>query len=266
MRVSVSDAVEDGVFLKEQIEAADILANGQREKQKAGSDRDSAPGQGIGAAETAAERASAACGNEEEHGENADQHRQRQQPSGDQLPCRQREEIKAERATKNGIGQGRGVGRVPVKCQRRPLRLHRKAGCDGDQQRGDESNDMQELRHWKLNRPAGEENRVRIGQIGGVAVPKQEKRAEENQKGERREDGERSPFEAKGLPEDCCEAERAEPEQVNPIGDGGAAADEDQNDDGEEEINRKARTLRFACAGQSMVSGIFHPTQAKSAR
>ena len=72
VRVGVGHAVEDRVLLEEQIEAADVLANGQREKQKAGGDGDAAPGQGSGAAKAPAERAPAAGGDEEEHGENAD--------------------------------------------------------------------------------------------------------------------------------------------------------------------------------------------------
>ncbi len=54
-------------------------------------------------------------------------------------------------------------------------------------------------------------------------------------------------------------AERAEPEQVNPVGDGGAAADEDQNDNGKKEINCKARTLRFAVRRPIDCFGHFPP-------
>ena len=51
MRVGVGDAVEDGVVLEEQIEAADVLADGEREQQKSGGDGDAAPGQWSGTAE-----------------------------------------------------------------------------------------------------------------------------------------------------------------------------------------------------------------------
>src|ERR1700722_10553712 len=119
------------------------------------------------------------------------------------------------------------MGRVPVKGQCRPLRLHGEAGCNRDQQRGNYGDDVQELRYRKVNRLTGEEDRMRIGQVGGVAVAQYEKRAEEDHERERREYRERSPLEAEALPKDGCEAERTEPEQVNPVGDGGAAADKD---------------------------------------
>src|ERR1700722_10892722 len=98
-----------------------------------------------------------------------------------------------------------------------------------------------------------------IGQVGGVAVAQHEKCAEQNEERERREYREGSPFEAKALPKDGCKAERAEPEQVNPVGDGGAAADEDQNDYGKEEINRQRRTLRFAVRRTVNCFGHFPP-------
>ena len=156
----------------------------------------------------------------------------------------------------------RGARRVPVEGQRWPLRLHGEAGDERNHQRGDDGDGAQKFLDRQLDRPAAKEDGVRVRQVGGMAVAQREKCGEQNDEGQRREDREGSPFEAKALPEDACIAERAEPEQVNPVGDGGSAADEDENDDGEEEINHQARARRFPRIGQSMVSGIFHPTQA----
>ena len=96
----------------------------------------------------------------------------------------------------------------------------------------------------KLNGLAGEKDRVRVGQIGGVAMAKREECAEEDEEGKRREGCEGSPLQAPGLPEDAGVAERAEPEKANPVGDGGAAADEDEDDSGKKEVNGKARPAR----------------------
>src|ERR1700722_2669455 len=92
-----------------------------------------------------------------------------------------------------------------------------------------------------------------------MAVPQHEKRAEQDEERERREYRERSPFEAKALPKDSGIPERAEPEQVNPVGDGGAAADKNQNHNGKEEINGEARTLRFAVRRPIDCFGHFPP-------
>jgi hypothetical protein len=72
---------------------------------------------------------------------------------------------------------------------------------------------------------------MRIRQIAGVAVAEGEEGAEEDEEGEHRKGREGSPLEAKGLPEDGSVAERAEPEEVNPIGNGGAAANKDEDDE-----------------------------------
>ena len=123
--------------------------------------------------------------------------------------------------------------------------LHGEAGGDGDDQRGDDGDDAQKLRYGQLDGPAAEKDRMRVGQIGGVAVAEREERAEENEESERRKGREGSPLEAPGLPEDARVAERAEPQKINPVGDRGAAADEDEDDDGEEEVNGKARAARL---------------------
>ncbi len=82
---------------------------------------------------------------------------------------------------------------------------------------------MDLLCHRKLNWLAGKENRMCIGQVGGVAMAQNEKRAEQNQERERSKHRKRSPFKAEALPKDGSEAEGAEPEQVNLARDQGAA-------------------------------------------
>ena len=53
------------------------------------------------------------------------------------------------------------------------------------------------------------------------------------------------PLEAKGLPEDGSVAERAEPEEVDPIGNGSAAANEDKDDDSDWKIDGKSQAPWF---------------------
>ena len=51
---------------------------------------------------------------------------------------------------------------------------------------------------------AAEEDRMRVGQVGGVAVAQREKRAQQNHERQRREDRKDSPLEAEALPEDLA--------------------------------------------------------------
>ena len=48
-------------------------------------------------------------------------------------------------------------------------------------------------------------------------------------------DGEDAPFEAARLPEHRCVAEGAKPEQIDPVGECGAAEEDDDGNDGENE-------------------------------
>ena len=119
----------------------------------------------------------------------------------------------------------------------------------------------------KLNGPAGEKDRVGVGQIGGVAMAKREECAEEDEERERREGREGSPLQAPGLPEDTGVAERAEPEKVNPVGDSGAAADEDEDDCGKKKVDEKTQDgAAWTRIGQLMVSGIFSTPLRRNAR
>ena len=60
VRIGVGHAVEDRVLPEQQIEAAHVFANGQCKQHKPAGDRNAAPGQGSGSAESSAQRASPA--------------------------------------------------------------------------------------------------------------------------------------------------------------------------------------------------------------
>jgi hypothetical protein len=72
-----------------------------------------------------------------------------------------------------------------------------------------------------------------------------EEGAEEDEEGKHGKDYERPPLEAKGLPEDGSIAERVEPEEVNPIGNGGAAANNDKDDKSNRKVDSKAKAPRL---------------------
>ena len=125
------------------------------------------------------------------------------------------------------------------------MRLDGEAGDDGNDQRGDEGDGTQDLCYRQLDGPAGEEDGVRLRQIVPMAAAESEESAEEDEKGDHRRDCESSPLKPKGLPEDGREAERAEPLQIDPIRDGGAAADENQDDKGDQDVDKKAQAPRL---------------------
>jgi hypothetical protein len=65
---------------------------------------------------------------------------------------------------------------------------------------------------------------MRLRQIAGVTVAEGEESAEENEEGEDGKGREGPPLKAKGLPKDGNITERVEPEEVNPVRNGGTAA------------------------------------------
>src|SRR5580698_30124 len=97
MRVRVRDAVKDSVLLEEQLETADVLTQCKREQQESSGDGDTAPGQLCRQTVAAIECARSAGCEQKQRGGNRDQHGQREQPSGDELPRRKAEEIKVQR-------------------------------------------------------------------------------------------------------------------------------------------------------------------------
>jgi len=105
MSVGVGNPVEDGVVLKEQFEAAEVLAQSQDQEQAGGSEGEGAPGKRSDVTETSAECARAAGDKKKEHGEDKREHGHRQEPAGDQLPRGQGKEIEVKRPVEDRVGK-----------------------------------------------------------------------------------------------------------------------------------------------------------------
>ncbi len=99
---------------------------------------------------------------------------------------------------------------------------------------------MQDGRDGQVDGVAADVDGVIAGEIAGVGALEQRKCAIEHQEcgcGKTEED---APGNALRLPEDLTVAERAEPEQVNPVGEGGAARKENEGGDGEQNEDNAA--------------------------
>ena len=82
----------------------------------------------------------------------------------------------------------------------------------------------------------------------------------QNQECERKKAREDAPLQAPRLPENLAITERPEPQQVNPVGEHGAAAENDHGNDCDDKNNpRRLRRGGEVSLGQSIVSGISTP-------
>jgi hypothetical protein len=89
-------------------------------------------------------------------------------------------------------------------------------------------------REREIYRLAADVQGVIGGQIALVGALESGKCPQQNEKCERKKAREDAPFEPARLPEDLAVAERLKPQQVNPVGERGAAAEHDDGDDGDE--------------------------------
>ena len=91
----------------------------------------------------------AASNENEEKGDDTGNHGQRQQPTRDELPCGQSEQIEADLLTEDRIhsATGRACG-VPIKRESRPFSHHAGPSHDGDEEGDHESEEVQDARNW----------------------------------------------------------------------------------------------------------------------
>jgi hypothetical protein len=85
---------------------------------------------------------------------------------------------------------------------------------------------------------------VVLGQIVDVGAPEYRKDSEEDGEGDDGEGSKDAPLKSGRPPEDGGVAERAVPEQIDPIREGGAAAEEDHGEDGKDDENAAAAWAR----------------------
>ena len=191
MGVSVGDAAKDGVILQKQFEAPDIDAQGHHQEKEGDGDGNTAPGQGGGAFEAAFDQVRPAGHEQEEYGDDAEENGQHQEPAREGLPHRQGEEVEAERAPEDGVGDGGGTGRVEEEREGGPCAEHRVAADEGAD---DGNNPGSAAEYWidgEIERAALEINLVGAGEIACVGSAEcGERPPEEDSKSEQREDGE----------------------------------------------------------------------------
>ena len=218
VRVHVGYAAEDGVILKQLLEAADVEAHRGEQHQERKRDGEPAPGQRDVAVTAGGEHPRTAGNKDKKNGEQAGNHGQRQQPANDELPGGQCEQIEVQGPAKNRIHHAaRGAWRVPVESERGPFRHHPGAGHGGDEQRGagpdQAQNGFDRQVHWL----SADENGVTARQIGEARPLQGQERSiqdEEGGRGKRREYG---PTQAQGPAKHVAIAEGPEPECVNII-------------------------------------------------
>ena len=99
-----------------------------------------------------------------------------------------------------------------------------------------------------------------LGEVVCVGAAEGGEDAEEIEEGGGGEGGEDAPLEGAGLEEDGGVAEGAEPEQVNPVGEQGAAGEDEDEDGGEQDEDcAAARTDGLCGDGANYVFGQVVP-------
>ena len=227
VRVGIGDAGKDRVVVEQALEAAEIRLHREHHEQDRPRDGEG-PRAGAGPPDAAAaphHLTGARCEAEEQRHRAAD-HRQRRQPSREQLPHRQREQIERNRAPEDGIGLGRArerrTTRVPPERKRRPVRHHPRAG---DQRDDDRYRDGDGAQHGSDRHgdgaPVDEDDAAGAQLAERCGLQRQERAIEA---GERRagEHGEQRGLDVQRRPEHLGIPERSEPERLDVVGCGGA--------------------------------------------
>ena len=156
VRVGVCNTCEDSVVLEQPLEASQVHAA----RRASGAMRRSAidnPRQSRvcpAATRRSAQDTRAAGDNDKQGGDHAGDHGQRQQPAGDELPGRQRKQVKAQGPPENRVERCRVTRRVPPERQCRPASHH--AGADrGGDGKGQAERDQIERRIQPAVSPVG---------------------------------------------------------------------------------------------------------------
>ncbi len=117
------------------------------------------------------------------------------QPSGDELPCRQSEQVKADGLAEDGIEPGCNRARgVPEEGERGPVGHHGHAADESDAQRENDAEDPQHPAQRQAKTLLSNEDSAVLGQIRFVSAPEDEKPAIENEKREDKRNCEDTPL------------------------------------------------------------------------
>ena len=138
------------------LEAAEIRQHRQNQQQERKCDGEPAPRQCDEAA-AAGEDTRSTRDEDEQNRKCTGNHSERQQPAGDQLPCRQGKQKEVQRLAKNRVHHAGGLGRVPKERERRPLNQHAGAGYSGNDERNAERNETQHRLNWQSHRLLADE-------------------------------------------------------------------------------------------------------------
>ena len=231
--VGIGDAGEDRMVGKDALVASQEHLHGQGE-QHAGERRAHAAQQIAGCVQAppALEDARAPGKHREDAGRAERHHAQRHQPTGEELPDRQREQVEDQRPREDRIGGAAGGGRraepietaAPVERERAPRRRHRQPGDERDG-RGDADADQPNDRlHRQADRLTVDENRPAAELAEARRLQHQEDEIQD-QEGDGREPEKDPGPQVERRPEDGREAERVEPERLDVVRQGRPAAE-----------------------------------------
>jgi hypothetical protein len=233
VRIRIVDAVEDGVMREQQVVAVEIDVGREDEEQRRNRNGDPAPRRRPIGGPALVQRAHPAGDQQKEDGNQADGHRHRQHPVQNEVPRRQSEQEEAEGLAEDRVSRACGR-RVPPQGQRRPIVHHGAARDQCPTDADDPAGNAQHGFNREFDRLSAEDDGVVPWQVALVSALQCGKRAEQNDEGgdcERRED---SPLQVQGLPEDVPVAKRPEPQQVHPVRQGAATAEQGCGQDGED--------------------------------
>jgi hypothetical protein len=107
------------------------------------------------------------------------------------------------------------------------LRLHGSACGQGNEDGDNDGHEVKDGRNRKLDWISTNDDGVVVGQVGGMGPFEDGKDNIEEEECDYRKGGEDAPFKAASLPKYRGIAEGAKPEQVDPVGEGGASAEDD---------------------------------------
>ncbi len=261
--VGVVEAVEDGVVIEEELEAADVDHHGDDEEEEGEGDGEAAPGRCADDSGVAlVERAGAAGDDEVDGGGGADGEGEGEEPVVEKIPGGEGEEVEVERLGEDGVDDAAGgVGGVPEEGEGGPVRQDGGAGDERDDDGDGEGEDAEDGLDGEVEGLAAEDDGVGGGEVGaGGRGAERGEGEEEDEEGEDGDGEEDAGLQGDHFPEDVAEAERAEPVEVDPGGeDGGEAEDEGENDEAGEDEDSVAPGSGLAVASSRSGRPQFPP-------
>ncbi len=229
----IADAGKNRVIREQPLEPAEVHARGEHQQHHRETDRQPAPGTGRADRVDTNEDPSAADDRDEGESDPASHDGERQQPTGEEPPGRQREEIEGQRAAENGVDRRSRAWRIPIEGERRPRGRHASAGNRANDERQPQRDEPQQRLYRQVQRLTIDQNR-RAGQFSETRRPERQKCAVQRQEGHDREKCEDGRLKIQRLPEHVEVPERFEPERFDVIRQRRPAAEHDGGQDDEE--------------------------------